>query len=541
MAKLKNYENFLNNENNFRFSPQEGLNEGRSMAKYNSEEFKEMFSGRVLESNGQIDNGLVEKLHSYYEINMLLESKSKWFDDNKKANYLDCEQAVIIVKNSEAFVIEKKTFELMRSESTEWISEVESSPLIKEGFTLINEGFLSKAKDFLKKCGSFLKELLAPKSTEEWVMLVISLLAAAAGIAGAFVPGFTIVSGVLLALNGILHIKHGFDEIGHARHEVEEVKELKPIERSIAAYVKASPAFLAGGLGISMGVYDIGKGLTTALVNPAGAAASAGVKAAAETAMHTVGAPGGFVHHLVEDLIKGLISSEVAVKAIEGLAMGLLPVILHAVLKKLCPFLWGCVLGGADKMTDGIEFVSNLPGKVSKMIGDYQEFAKDKGWFNIHTILSKGLGLIVKPVTDKLNEMSTKWIKPALGKMKEFIQNQMMAADIIKKHGLEEHIEKAEKEKPMGVTPIGEDKLKPVLPEGTPTEKVAGQAKQDNPENEADAEEAKKTAEQLAKQAGQSTEGGEKKSEEGGEKKQESTTWKKTNWKYLVEYNKFNK
>ena len=545
MSILKNYEDFIREGNSSKFGAEEGMNESRSMAKYNSDQFREMFSQRVMESEGQSDN-IVEKLHSYYEIGMLLESKSKWFEDGRKAHYIDADQAVIIVKDSEAFVIEKKTFDMMRG-STEWIAEVESSNLIKEGFSLIKEGFLTKAKDFLVKCGSVLKELFAPKSTSETIMLIMSILSAAAGIAGAFVPGFTIVSGILLALNGILHIRHGMHELKHAKELISDIGDLTSVEKSTASYIKAAPAFLAGGLGISMGAYDIGKGVTTALVNPTSALASSGIKTAAHFAMTKIGGPGGFVHHLIEHLLEHIASSEVVLKAVTGLSMGILPIVLHAVLKKVCPFVWDVILAGATILEKGMAFTVSLPGKIGEMIDKYQEFAKDKGWFNLHTILSKGLGLIAKPILDFLKNIVEKWISPALDATSTFVKNQMIASSMIQKHGLDKIIEDSEKEKSMGVDPIGEDSLKNVLPDA-PDEKVSGQAKE-SPENKQDVEEAKDVVDKLAKAAGKPSDGGEEDSAEklkkmagkpGLEflKKQESAASKK-NWKYLVEYNRF--
>lgn len=529
MSVVKNYDEFINEDKNDKhFDFTDGLNEGRSMAKWNSEDFKQMFSQKILESNGSVDSLLVEKLHSYYEVSMLLEARQNWFTDNKKAHFIDCEQGVILVKNSEAFVIEKKTFDLMKG-STSWISEVESSPLIKEGFTLINEGFLTKAKDFLVKCKNFLVEMVKPKSTEEWTMLVISILAGVAGIVGIAVPGFTVVGGVLLALNGIMHINHGLEELGHAREEVKAVKGLKPIESAIATYIKAAPAFLAGGLGVSMGVYDITKGLTTALANPLAGASSGAIGAAAKKGIEIVGGPGGFVHHFIEESLHHIISNEATLKAVEALTFGILPVVLHAVLKKFIPWIWTTLLMGADKLATGIEFASNLPAKISEMISNYQEFAKDKSWFNLHTIISKGLGMIVKPITDKLSVLVEKYVKPGIVEIKKFIDNQQNAAKILQEHDLDKEIESAEKVKPINVTPITEDQLKPVIAEA-PTEVSSGKASEDKPENQEDVEAAK----EILKGTEGNTEESGKSSPESGEKNESKK------WRYLTEFNKFN-
>ncbi len=530
MSVVKNYDQFINEGGDGHINFKDGLNESRSMAKWNSDDFKQMFSQKILESNGSVDSLLVEKLHSYYEVSMLLEARQNWFTDGKRAHFIDCEQGVILVKNSEAFVIEKKTFDLMKG-STSWISEVESSPLIKEGFNLINEGFLSKAKDFLVKCKNFLIEMVKPKSTEEWTMLVISILSGVAGIVGIAVPGFTIVGGILLAFNGIMHINHGVEELAHAREEVKAVKGLKPVESAIATYIKAAPAFLAGGLGLSMGVYDITTGLTTALANPLAGASSGAIGAAAKKGISIIGGPGGFVHHFIEESLHHVIGNEATLKAVEALAFGILPVVLHAVLKKFIPFIWNAILSGADKLATGIEFISNLPAKVSDMISKYQEFAKDKSWFNLHTIISKGLGMIVKPITDKLSQMVEKYFKPGIVKIKEFIANQQEAAKILEQHDiLQKDIEASEKAKPLGVQPITEDQLKPVIAEA-PTEVSSGKASEDKPENQEDVEAAKSIVKDLEQKTGKPSEEGEKPEGEKNESKK---------WRYLTEFNKFN-
>jgi hypothetical protein len=527
MSVMKNYEEFINN-NNSKFSPEEGMNETRSMAKYNSDQFKEMFSQKVLESSGQIDNRLVEKLHSYYEINMLLESKSKWFNDIKECHYLDADERLILFKDSEAFVIERKTFDLMVSEE-DW-SDVESSGLIKEGFTLIKESWLGKAKEFGSRCLNFAKEMLKPKSTQEWIMLVISLLSAAAGIIGTMVPGFSIVSGVLMILNGGLHIHHGFHEFKHAKEIVSEVESLNPIEKSIAAYIKATPAAIAGALGVSMGVYDIAHSVTT-LVNPAAGVNSAAAHHAAETTAKTIGGPGGFIHHLIEDVVKKISGNETIVKAVMGLTMGLLPVILHVVLSKFIPFFWNTVLAGADKLTKGFELMVNLPGKISEMIGKYYEYGMTKSRLNANHWIAAGLNKIVKPLTDKLKVFVEQSVNPSIQKVKDFISNQQKAAALLKQYPDLHHGEEKIK-----VQPIGKESLKPMIKDIP--EQAPGDSKKDDPENKEAVEELKNIlGDQEKKEVG-----GEENKEVGGEeKKEESINYKDKKYRYLVEFNKFQK
>ena len=119
--RLKNYNDFTNQSKN--------TNEGNSpnyMAKYSLSEFRNMISDSILEKDEFIKEEKINRIHASYELEMLYESKSHWEKTPGSIYHLDFGDHIFLVKNSEGFIIEKKTFELTNS------GELENSKIIEE-------------------------------------------------------------------------------------------------------------------------------------------------------------------------------------------------------------------------------------------------------------------------------------------------------------------------------------------------------------------------------------------------------------------------
>ena len=88
-------------------------------------EFKSAFRrDSLLENRGYEESeALLEKAHSVYELGMLQESKSHWFDDDKPLmyehskgviSYLEFEGNILLFKEGEAFAITEKSLRMLK-------------------------------------------------------------------------------------------------------------------------------------------------------------------------------------------------------------------------------------------------------------------------------------------------------------------------------------------------------------------------------------------------------------------------------------------
>jgi len=439
------------------------LHEKGIMPKYNSTEFKNIFSGYLNESNVSIDEESLNEAHSYYEISMLAEARSSWGETEGEINYIDADTHVILIKNSEAFIIEKKTLEMSQS-LNEW--SLPSWGDIKSGFTNFSSKVTTYAKDKLgkiKKSAAKALDALSDGAKKAWgwvktaiaatgkfisdnigtITLVLSILSAVCGIVGTTVPGFTVVGGVLMALNGGLHIYEGF----HKYHEGMEMLEnipLDPTTKLLAGVVKAGPEFLMGGLFACLGFYDISHGLTEALANPAAGSISAGVKTTATKAAHSwVGSIGHTIEKILGGFVKNFYKDPKLGAQIGKAAVGVSSVVLAKFFNDVCGWLYEFVLKSADLILKGINWILDIPKKLTDAINKFSKSADGV----IQNIIAKGLNSLVKPMTEFLARMNEKYFKPMVKKAQEFISRQIAAKKILdvemKKHG-----EHAEEKKP---------------------------------------------------------------------------------------------
>lgn len=437
MRKLKKYERFKESQDLKEILK---LNENRGMANCNSKEFKNLFSEKITESNYFTDESLVEKAHAYYELSMLLESRPNWFEDNKNICYIDSYDYLILIKNSEAFIIEKKTIDLCK-ENMDWVKEVSSLEIIKENITPINEGFFSKCYDLAKTMINGISKYFEEKvSWGEMISFIVSVVSAILGLFGAGIPGLTIAAGILMALNGSYHIYHGmhtFKEVRKKMNEMPELKNLSNVSKSIAAGVKVAPEFIQAGLAIAMGVFDVTKGLSEALVNPASGSVSMGIKHGLEKATHV-----NVIGHWIEGAFEKLFHSfgkEIA-EYLAKCAFGAFPIIMALIAEPICGWLWNLLLTGIGKLADGISFIASIPKKCREMIEGFDKFADTQGRFSAAYIIAGGLNKLAKPLISKVENFCENYAKPAMDKVSNWVNEQKEAAELIEKHGIKKEI-----------------------------------------------------------------------------------------------------
>lgn len=441
--KLKNYSDFTNQSKN--------SNEGISsnyMAKYSLSEFRNIISDSILEKDEFIKEEKINKIHATYELEMLYESKSHWEKTPGSIYFLDFDSHIFLVKNSEGFIIEKKTFELSNN------GELENSQILEElSWRDFVPDFIEKGIDKLSGGGKKVLEWVkrAKKAADEFIhhnhkaiSIILSILTAVFGIVGIFVPGLSVAGGICMMLNGSLHISHGYGEFKKGKETLGKVS-LKESGNALASGIMSGlPGLLAGSLMMCIGVNDVWHGATTAMT-PAGAAAAVHSEATKKGAMaaveKTVTAVGHTIEHTVQVGIEWFTENVVpnAVKfagdtllpeAAKGLAAGALgigSIYLHAALKKMIGWIYQAILDKIESVVSAIDSFANLPAKISDSISKFSENAK--GF--VQKLVSKGLNALVKPIADCVDGFLEKYITPILNSVKGFIAGQQMAVKIL--------------------------------------------------------------------------------------------------------------
>lgn len=452
---IKNFQDFSEiNESNI-FDDLFSLNEQNVMAKYSFNKFKESFGSKLMESEDYADDSKLYEAHSYYELSMLAEARSNWNDTEGDINYIDVESHVILIKNSEAFVIEKKTFEMTQS-LNEW--EIPSWDELNNTFKAFKGKVIDYAKEKIKKGKEeAIKawDTLTDGAKKAWVWvktaaaavgkflgdnietigLVLSILSALAGIIGAGVPGMTVIGGVLMALNGGVHIYEGFHK-SHVAIEASKNIQAKPLEKFAPSFVKVAPDYILGGVFLTLGFYDISHGLTEALANPTAGSFSAAVHGTAKKAAHSWLGKGA---HGIEKLLAGWVDTIIKdvklVEKIGGPTLSLMTFLLANFFTDTCGWLYEGVLKIGSEVLKGIDWLLQIPKKLEDAITKISLGAQG----TIQTIIAKGLETLVKPLVGFLSRICEKYFRPIVKKTKKWFDDQLTIKNILdekmKAHG----------------------------------------------------------------------------------------------------------
>jgi hypothetical protein len=423
------------------------LHESNAMAKYGLDDFKSLFRGPLLESEGYVDEQLLERAHVCYELDMLAESKSHWFSDEGEVVKIDAGEHIILIKNNEAYVVSANTLNSI-NEFWSWSDAKNAWHGLKTSVTAfavdkykqakgaalkvwdaISDG-AKKAWEFVKTCAAAAVKFISDMTWVEWASLGLSVTSAILGIIGAGIPGVTVAAGVCMALNGSIHLYEGWHKYHEAQHALEGIEDVSQFTKNSAAITKALPNGIMGTIFMALGFYDISHGLTEALANPAAGSISAVIKGGA-----VVGAKSfiGEMTHNMEHLLGGFVTK--AVKAVGGKISGkiaekagvvLLTVFGEAALSKILGWLWKGIMQISKAILTGIQFLLDLPAKISDAITSMQKNAKGV----IGSIAVKGLASIVKPMAEGASKAIAKYIKPFIDKAKNWVTNQIAAYDV---------------------------------------------------------------------------------------------------------------
>ena len=453
------------------------LQENKSQAKYSFEGFRNYFSDFLLESEGYIDESLLENSFAFYECSMLYEAKSHWFEGAGIGNsdYLDCGTHALVIKDGEGFLIEKITFNkinewltmddihkawgnLKKSAGNAWDK---GEKIIKSAGKAISYG-AEKAWNFLKSCGNAIVKFVKGMTFLEWAALAFSLLSAVLGIAGAAAGAVTGIGAALIPIGGVCQMISGGIHIYEGWHRYEGMVKafgkggVSPAGKFHAAIATAIPEGLVGTLLLLLGINDIITG-STGLVDPtAGSRAVATNTSAKMTLKGFLKAPGAAMEKGIEKLAEaalkkaGISLSHEAAEGMGKVATTVFATVAPAILSSIFSWLFKALLQAGNMITKGIDALINIPAKISDAITKFQKGAKG----GLAEILAKGLSTVVKPMTDCAAKVIKKSVQPIVDKVKNWFKNQIEVYDKNKKmmeeymhelHTGNKHVHKQEK------------------------------------------------------------------------------------------------
>jgi len=450
------------------------LDETNNMAKYGLNDFMSIFRGSLLESDGYVDESLLEQAHVCYELDMLAESRSHWFESEGEVTSIDAEDHVILIKNNEAYIISANTFKALNelwswndaknawnnlnSKVTKFAKEKigQNKKAAIKTWDAISDG-AKKAWEWCKTAAAAAVKFLSEMTWVEWASLGLGVLSAIAGIIGAGIPGVTTIAGVCMALNGGIHLYEGWHKYHEANEALAPIKDATQFSKNSAAITKALPNAIMGTVFMALGFYDISHGISEAMVNPAAGSISAAIKVTAESgAKSFVGQMAHNMDHLLGGFVKdavGALGKKISEKAAGGAGTLLLTAFGEAVLAKTLGWLWKGLMQLSKGILTGIQFLLDIPAKISEGISSIQKNATSV----IGKIVAKGLSSIIKPMADGAAKVIAKYIKPFIDQAKNWVTTQIAAYDVcvaeMAKHESEFH----------GIKEVPQTKGKPLL------------------------------------------------------------------------------
>jgi len=484
MSHIESFQSFHLRNMGIDYGDLFSLQENKSQAKYSFEGFRNYFSGLLLESDGYIDESLLEDSFAFYEYSMLYEAKSHWFESEsiKEAMYLDCDSHMMIFTNGEGFLIEKRTF----SKINEWLSMNDIGnawnslknktkaavdnvkAAAGKTWDAISYG-AKKAWEFVKMCGSAIVDFIKGMTFLEWAALALSLLSALLGIAGAATtavgvgPALTAIGGVCQGVAGGIHIYEGVHKYNGAI-KLFGKSGITPQAKFYSAVSIALPEVLTGGVLIALGINDVVQS-ATGLVDPSSGsrsvATSTSSKVTLKSFLKTITKPGHAMEHAIHGLAEGALKkvgvelSKVAADGVARVATTVFATIAPAIMSKLFGWLFEFMLKAGSTVVKGFDFLINIPSKISKAIASFEKGADT----TLTKILAKGLSKVVKPMSDGASAVINKYIQPAVTLAKSWFDNQIEGYNYNKKKldeymhelhtGIKHEHKKSDKAKPI--------------------------------------------------------------------------------------------
>jgi|688.fasta_scaffold00022_210 hypothetical protein len=341
---------------------------------YSMDEFKNLFrSSHLLESHGYDESeALLEKAYNIYELGMLEESKSHWFDNNRTLmlehtkgiiSYLEFEGNILLFKEGEAFMIKESSLKMMKDQdqainegifnqildsklnesdeallewslfdnpvvnfvsdkvkgAVEWTNKNVVQPAkkivkeyviepLKTAYNALTAG-AKKLYDFAKQVWNAISTFLKEITIQDILFYVSVALQVIAGIIS-FIPAAGTVAGpVLLIIAGAIQVGTGVWDVFDGIKIVKECP-VNPIEKAAPEFVSGGVKLLGGSVSLLLGINDITTSAKAAVPGAAltSTAVATPAKAWVGKTTKALGATGAAIG-MFETLIKYIIES----------------------------------------------------------------------------------------------------------------------------------------------------------------------------------------------------------------------------------------
>jgi hypothetical protein len=335
MIHLSLFDDFTKVEESFNFDSSQlfeskinqmfSLIENNNMVAWSIDQFKDFFGGKIFEGHTEEEsNLLLEKAYFNYEMGMLYEARSEWFDREKDLyefgrgaiSYLKSDNGYyLLFKNGKGFMISEKSMEMLKNkenlilegwfddawnwagnklkQAKDWTQKNVIEPIktnivdpvvnkTKEIWGIVSDG-ARKVWEFSKEIISATLEFLKENWTDIlfYISLVLQVIAGIVSfipLAGqALGPILLIIAGAIQVTTGGADIYKGFKIIKEAPFE--------PEETGASEFIKGGAKLFSGAISMLLGIYEVSTSAKAAV--PAAGAVDAAVGGATKTWVKT--------------------------------------------------------------------------------------------------------------------------------------------------------------------------------------------------------------------------------------------------------------
>ena len=335
MIHLSLFDDFSKVEESFNFDNSQlfeskinqmfSLIENNNMVAWSINQFKDFFGGKIFEGHTEEEsNLLLEKAYFNYEMGMLYEARSEWFDREKDLyefgrgaiSYLKSDNGYyLLFKNGKGFMVSEKSMEMLNNkenlilegwfdnawnwagsklnQAKAWTQKNVIEPIktnivdpvvnkTKEIWGMVSDG-AKKVWEFSKQIISATLEFLKENWTD--ILFYISLvLQVIAGIVS-FIPlAGQALGPILLIIAGAIQVSIGGADIFKGFKIIKEAP-FDPEEKGAAEFIKGGAKLFGGAISMLLGIYEVSTSAKAAV--PAAGAADAAVGGATKTWVKT--------------------------------------------------------------------------------------------------------------------------------------------------------------------------------------------------------------------------------------------------------------
>jgi hypothetical protein len=441
---ITNFQSFIN-QIDFT-SLQEGAKPGLELS-----EFKNLFQSQLFESQSEL---VLEQAYTCYEVGLLYENRKSWFQTDTPIYTLNSGSNAILFKDSELFVISKKSLKSLKegfidSISAGWeaVKSVAKSSVdaVVSGagktWDAISDG-AKKAYDFAARIVSAVAEFAKAEPLEA-IAIVLQILS---GIV-AFIPAAgTALGPCLLAGAGALEVIGGVMKSKEAWEKLKDI-EINNLAKSKESVSEGAPLIIAGCVSMVLGLNDIITAPKAAI--PGAAASSLVLRKSAATWEKTF--LSGFAKNTEHFIVhtSGDVAKKMGPKLVKplgtfmekggsALACTLTSILFVNVGKGILGGLFDVFIKALSGIASAFSFVLSLPTKLADALNK----VKDAVSSPIAKTVLGGIAGFIQPAVAAVGKFIDKYVKPTVDKISGYLKAVSENSETLSK--TESKVEKGE-------------------------------------------------------------------------------------------------